>query len=269
MHRVTRPERIPTVLDAEQLAGFERDGFVVLRGAFERAAALRMQTEIWNEIGEEHGIHRADPTTWRPLPRSPRRAKTLPMNAELASERFQGAISDLLGHEDWERPGTWGGFLVNFPAPTDGAAWDVPTDTWHWDGPPDGDGLLIFSFYGTVAPGAGGTLILAGSHRLIADYYASLTPEERARPHKVHRKQFGTFDPWLAALTGRSAEPVADRAATFMRAESQVRGVPCRVVELTGEPGDVVYCNPGILHAAAPHHGTEPRVMRVKFFLMA
>ena len=78
----------------------------------------------------------------------------------MAGERFQGAISDLLGRDDWERPRTLGGFLVTFPDGSD-APWDVPDDQWHWDGDPTSNGLLIFSFYSDVRPRGGGTLLCA------------------------------------------------------------------------------------------------------------
>jgi ectoine hydroxylase-related dioxygenase (phytanoyl-CoA dioxygenase family) len=34
-----------------------------------------------------------------------------------------------------------------------------------------------------------------------------------------------------------------------------------RVVELTGEPGDVVFMHPHLLHAAAPNRSDSPRFM--------
>jgi len=43
-----------------------------------------------------------------------------------------------------------------------------------------------------------------------------------------------------------------------------VDGVPLRVVELTGEPGDMVFCHPVMVHCAAPNRGTRPRFMRIK-----
>jgi ectoine hydroxylase-related dioxygenase (phytanoyl-CoA dioxygenase family) len=33
------------------------------------------------------------------------------------------------------------------------------------------------------------------------------------------------------------------------------------VVELTGQPGDVVFLHPHVLHAAAPNDGDGPRLM--------
>ena len=56
----------------------------------------------------------------------------------------------------------------------------------------------------------------------------------------------------------------ADRTAAFMDGETIVEGVPLRVVELTGEPGDMVFCHPLMVHCAAPNRGTQPRFMRIK-----
>ena len=49
-----------------------------------------------------------------------------------------------------------------------------------------------------------------------------------------------------------------------MDRETVVDGVPLRVVELTGEPGDMVFCHPVMVHCAAPNRGTRPRFMRIK-----
>jgi hypothetical protein len=65
------------------------------------------------------------------------------------------------------------------------------------------------------------------------------------------------------ALTGQALSP-ADRIAAFMDRETTVEGVPLRVVELTGEPGDMVLCHPVMVHCVAPNQGTWPRLMRIK-----
>ena len=53
-----------------------------------------------------------------------------------------------------------------------------------------------------------------------------------------------------------------------MERATEVHGVPCRVVELTGEPGEAVFCNLGVLHAVAPNCSEQPRNMRVKFLFL-
>ena len=95
-----------------------------------------------------------------------------------------------------------------------------------------------------------------------------LPPDERAAPHRRHRRLLREWDPWLADLFDRTRTPDLDRRAAFAERESEVRGVPCRALELTGEPGDAVVCNLGMLHSAAPNHLDDPRVMRVKFLFL-
>jgi ectoine hydroxylase-related dioxygenase (phytanoyl-CoA dioxygenase family) len=70
------------------------------------------------------------------------------------------------------------------------------------------------------------------------------------------------------ALTGLAPSP-ANRVAAFMDRETVVDGVPLRVVELTGEPGDMVFCHPVIVHCAAPNRGARPRFMRIKQQVLA
>jgi hypothetical protein len=65
------------------------------------------------------------------------------------------------------------------------------------------------------------------------------------------------------ALTGQAPSP-ADRIAAFMDRETNVEGVPLRVVELTGEPGDMVFCHPLMVHCSTQNRGTRPRFMRIK-----
>ena len=255
------------VLSRDQLESFAERGYTYLRGAFSPELALRIQDEIWGELAAEHGIERDDRTTWSTPTCSPRKTKLSATAHEAANETFQEAASELIGDDDWKRPATWGGFLVTFPNAPAGTAWDVPKEIWHWDGPPGGRGLLIFSFVSSVPPAGGGTLVVEGSHRLVDDYYRSLSTAERAEPHKKHRKRFSAWHPWLAALTGRG-DPVDDRVAEFCDRTTSVHDVDVRVVELTDEPGDVVFCNLGLVHASNPNHADEPRMMRVKFLLL-
>lgn len=262
-----------SILTARDHARFESRGYVRLRQAFPRRAARAVADDIWDELRAEYGIERDDPATWRVPPRSPRRAKTSPLNAEVASPRFRAAIDDLLGTGRWQEPSNWGGFLVTFPTPKE-EPWKLTSTLWHWDReltePPtvrgtELPGLLIFTFFSAVPPRGGGTLLLSGSPRLVRAFYDNLTPEERALPHGEHRKRLYAWHPWLERLTGL-APAGGDRTALFMERETEVAGVPLRVVELTGEPGDAVYCNPWMVHApAGVNHHDRPRMMRSKF----
>ena len=181
----------------------------------------------------------------------------------LAEQIIEDA-ADLLGSGAWSPPKDWGRCLVTFPEP---GAWDVPTGLWHWDSPCElhlerPNALFVVSFIGSVAPRSGGTLILSGSPRLLIRQQRQGSAAQRdpaAKPwDRFHRSH-----PWLMALTGRAPSP-ADRIAAFMDRKTIVEGVPLRVVELTGEPGDMVFCHPVMVHCAAPNRGARPRFMRIK-----
>ncbi|HYX61151.1 MAG TPA: hypothetical protein VE888_19340 [Streptosporangiaceae bacterium] len=179
--------------------------------------------------------------------------------------RVRGVFDDLLGQAAWPPPRDWGRPLVTFPEP---GAWDVPTRLWHWDNPCDlhldhPRALFVVSFIGPVAPYGGGTLILSGSPRLLIQQERQLPVSQRRGSIATLRDRFHRSHPWLMALTGQAPSP-ADRIAAFMDRETTVEGVPLRVVELTGEPGDMVFCHPVVVHCVAPNRGTRPRFRRTK-----
>jgi len=154
----------------------------------------------------------------------------------------------LLGTDAWPHPADWGGALVTFPTAGD---WTVPTTGWHLDWPARGapGSQLLVKWLGYVTPvgaGGGGTLVIAGSHRLVADHLADTDPSDPGSSRTVREAIFGSH-PWFR-------EPRLDDGPV-------VRGVPVRVVELTGEPGDVVFLHPHLLHAAAPNCAATPRFM--------
>jgi hypothetical protein len=123
--------------------------------------------------------------------------------------------------------------------------------------------LFVASFIGPVGPQGGGTLILSGSPRLLIQQERRIPASQRRSPGATPWERFHRSHPWLMALTGLAPSP-ADRTAAFMDTETIVDGVPLRVVELTGEPGDMVFCHPVMVHCAAPNRGTRPRFMRIK-----
>jgi hypothetical protein len=45
---------------------------------------------------------------------------------------------------------------------------------------------------------------------------------------------------------------------------TETEGREIRIVELTGEPGDVVITHPWTLHCIAPNAGSQPRMMTSK-----
>jgi hypothetical protein len=256
--------QLPTLTPAD-IQRFERDGYVVVRQAFPRADALAMEERWWSELADTHGIRRDDRSTWHQIPGNLKAAKRDPVQAAILTGTVRGVFDDLLGTRTWSRPRDWGVTLVTFPEP---GSWDLPTRLWHWDNPcePHLDrarGLFVVSFIGPVAPRGGGTLILSGSPRLLIQQERELPPDQRRALDSKARERFSRLDPWLMALTGQAPSP-ADRIAAFMDGETVIGGVPLRVVELTGEPGDMVFCHPAMVHCRAPNRGPGPRFMRIK-----
>jgi hypothetical protein len=255
----------PTTLTPADIRRFERDGYLVVRRAFAPDDARAMERQWWQELEDAHGIRRDDRSSWRRLPGDLKAAKRDRLQARILTEHVRGVLDDLLGLGAWPPPRDWGRPLVTFPEP---GAWDVPTGHWHWDNVADlhldrPRALFVVSFIGSVAPGGGGTVIVSGSPRLLIKQQGRIPASERPGSIPEHWDRFYRSDPWLLALTGQVPSP-ADRMAAFMGAETSVGGVPLRVVELTGEPGDMVFCHPLIGHCAAPNRGDRPRFMRIK-----
>ena len=63
----------------------------------------------------------------------------------------------------------------------------------------------------------------------------------------------------IANQSGRERDP-DDRIARYLGAETSIDGVPLRVVELTGEPGDIVIMHCDTFHAVAPNRSSAPRM---------
>jgi hypothetical protein len=140
------------------------------------------------------------------------------------------------------------------------ARWTVPASIWHLDIPRLGDdavpGVQAFTFLGEVAPGGGGTLVVAGSHRL-------LNTGQRVRSKDVKKRL--RRKPYFTTLMDRQAP---DRAGLLGQL-AEVDGVPVEVVELTGRPGDVYLTDLRLLHTLAPNASRVPRIMLTQRFLRA
>jgi len=245
------------------VAEFQEHGFVRVPGAFPRADAAAMESRVWKWLERKYGARRDDPTTWTAAnPTGLQGLKSQAVFDAIGSDTLCAALDELVGAGRWERPREWGGFLVTFPS---GGRWAVPTRVWHTDfdfrGPADPPrGALVFSFLSDVPAGAGGTLAVAGSHRLIARFVAA-RPTAGREKMKVTRTTFLASDPWLRELT---APADAEGRSERLMQPSLVAGVSVRVVELTGDAGDVVIGHPWLLHAGAPNCGSAPRLMRVQ-----
>ena len=131
--------------------------------------------------------------------------------------------------------------------------WEVPRSIWHLDmprsaiiGPP---GPEMFTFLNRVEPKGGGTLVLAGSHRLLNDveYLSSKGVKKKLKRHAYFQE-----------LTGKSGD---DDRSRFMEDVGHIDDVPVQVVELTGDPGDVYFVDLRSLHSIGANTSDQPRMM--------
>ena len=249
------------MLTATQLAEFERTGIAKVEGVFTADEAARMRDVVWGELRARYGIERDDHTTWdRHPPTGMKNSKKHRAFAPTRGPALAEAFDQLFGPAAWARPKHYGQVLVTMP---NAPEWRVPTGLWHADFDYMPRRLSLFAvkywaLFGDVAPGGGATLQLAGSHRIAQRFIAGKPREELE--YKRTRDRIMRSHPWLKALCTADDDP--DRNARFMAAETDIDGIPARVVECTGRAGDVYVTHPWVMHAIAPNASDQPRFMR-------
>ena len=232
------------MLTPTQRDEFDRSGLLRLPGAVPGSDVALMRDRIWEFLPSSPDR----PETWAAGPaRHLQPLRKADAFAPMASERVIEALDDLLG--EWQRPKTWGLPLVTFP--DGGSPWRVPGTGWHvdsWGPEHELPGVTVFAFLLPVAASGGGTVVLAGSHRLVNRHIETTgtwkPAEVKAAAH-----------PWLVSAMAGERE-VGDEAV--------LDGVPVAVRELTGESGDVTLMHPRTLHAPAPNTAGTPRMMLVE-----
>jgi ectoine hydroxylase-related dioxygenase (phytanoyl-CoA dioxygenase family) len=244
------------MLTADELDVFERDGIVKLPSAFAADDATRMRDALWRELSARHGMDRDDRSTWTNLrPTGLKTTKSDRRAHAILSPTLRSVLDGLLG--EWVEPKHLGQVLVTMP---EGVPWALPHRQWHTDvGFETTPGAVkIWALLGELEPGGGGTPQVAGSHKVIARYLT--TTDERE--FKAVRDRVLRSDPWFRNLTAeeRSVDPMVP---------ADLDGLPVRVVELTGQPGDVYLTHPWILHSIAPNAAETPRMMRSGFIWRA
>ena len=244
----------------------------------------------------EHGILKNDPATWTlPMAFIGQGYNGAPFDA-CATQKLADACSDLVGSGRWineHEVGWWGHWPVNFAIGAD-QIWDVPADEWHIDTPDDGtfisapnQGSLAVCLFSKIGPRGGGTLICEGSHQIAIRFMK----ENPGLTQRDFNHLCAESHPYLRALSGRDggAGPGTDtgnargvNAAAFVRKQAErlqnaVKterisrfmdevhtdewGTKLRVVEITGEPGDVFLAHPFMFHSPSFNHSGVPRFM--------
>ena len=140
--------------------------------------------------------------------------------------------------------------------------WTVPNG-WHVDAPRLASGrrpgIQLFVFLDTVEPRGGGTLVVAGSHRLFS--------EGQFMRVRELRRNLCRYEYFRALYSQAPSEPL-ERAQLLNRVGS-VEGVSVEVVELTGAPGDAYFVDLRVLHTGAPNANDRPRMMATHRFVLS
>lgn len=159
--------------------------------------------------------------------------------------------------------GPWRGVaLPNLPGSD--ARWSVPHRHWHVDEPTTADrphpySLGAFVFVDRVAAGGGATVAMLGSPRRLRALAVDLAPG-RALTLDESTRGLARVEPWVDALLRPGSDPAA-RHRRFMIDGCVSADVPLRVVELIGEPGDLILMDLRCLHAPSANVGDRPRLI--------
>jgi len=254
-------------LSPEQRDAFERRGVLCLKGLFPADAVGRARARVYDQVAKI-GISEAG--GWRlPDGSKPRYPVTGLKTSRVVGNKhpevlalmqepaLRVTVDTLLGgrpfdHMIFKYP------QVLFTLPN-AETWMVP-DGWHSDSPrlASGEalGVQLFACLDRVAPGGGGTLVIAGSHRLLN--------ERRSMRMKEMKRHLLGHDYFRRLYSPRTEE-----RASVLHETSVIGDVEVTLVELTGEPGDAYFVDLRVLHSGAPNAAPRPRLMLTYRFARA
>jgi len=208
--------------------------------------------------------------------RRPRLGSEHAMNAVVQDPIFDGlaahlarTVDAIFGANRWyPATGAWRGVaLPNLPGAA--GAWQVPHQHWHFDEAPSIRArpwsLGAFVFLDRVVAGGGTTLVMTGSARRLRAHAAELAPD-RDLTLEESTTGLARVEPWVRELLDPDYRP--DRRRRFLDEGCVSRDVPLRIVELVGEPGDVVFMDPRSLHAPSANASAHARLV-VKMHVLA
>jgi len=249
------------MMTREQQDEFARSGILRLPGAIAPRDADAMCNRVWSALQKRHQVRREAPDTWQALRITG--THDLPKSetfAQIGSPQIREALDDLLGRGNWQPPERWGSLLVTFPESRD--PWSVPHQSWHLDFPakrstPGVFLVRLFICLARLVPGASGTLFVQGSHRLV-ESLCETEGVEKLRSAEA-REALVRKCSWIRDLCSRNAGD--GRVERFMDRAEVANDVELRVVEMTGDPGDVLLTHPLLLHAPSRNCSALPRIV--------
>lgn len=246
---------------------FERDpfvdqGVVALRGAFSRAEAEAMRSVIWSDFESRTQLRRNDPATW-PTGGPGFNLQSLKghpvFDPVVRNDALRVALDGIFGA--WTPPRRKATrLLVTFPTPE---PWVLPAE-WHLDGsfliPTEPvRSVQLWGLLDRVEPCGGGTLLLAGSHRLVEKYARGDLSEARRPGNGENWKRFMMSHPALHAIA-RGGTPEHPRRE-LLGEPHEVDGVRVQAIEVSGDPGDLFISHGATYHCVAPNTTRRPRLM--------
>ena len=249
-------------LSSAQLEEFSSRGLLRIRQVIERDVALELQSQLWERLAIA-GIRPGVPQSWQALSEEHlgehiKRTRKMKGMRAIYNDKSKAIASTMLSTRDVCND-TKPLLLLTFPGKhtyIDQAR--VPSTLWHTDTPflPNGVayGVILLVFLNRVSTGGGGTMVVAGSHRLFEQSESIV----RSKVAKRRLKQYPFFrDLFDKRLSNREL---------FLNREDCVRNVNVQVVELVGEPGDAVFVHGSCLHTLVRNFRDEPRMMVRGFF---
>ena len=249
------------MLSAEQHRCFSHRGLVHLEGllpADKVSAACAATRRVFDEAAAN--VDGSARPAVPPKLKLRRASESGPVRG-LFTVELMDTIVELAGGRSVRPMGNRGQYLVTMPNADE---WSVPPTIWHVDLPrlPSNClvGIQVFTFLSDVVPGGGGTLVVAGSHRL-------LNNGSRVRSRNIKNRLRRL--PYFRELMSRES---VDRERFLTEpgtAQDPDEGdVSLQVVELCGQPGDVYLTDMRLLHTLAPNATNEPRVMLTHRFVI-
>jgi Phytanoyl-CoA dioxygenase (PhyH) len=249
------------MLTPEQREEFDRSGIARLPGAVAQEVVQEMCASVWDTVERRAEVRRNDSSTWKAQRMTGFNDLPESLNFHrIATPAVCEALDSLFGTRKWERPERRFSMLVALPESD--KPWDVPSQGWHLDTPLvrglEGNyAVRIFVSLVKLSHGGGGTLFIAGSHRLLQRLFAKKTAE---RMHSADaRKALVRSSPWAKALF--SLDGKTDRVRRFINGTTTIDKQEVRVVEMTGEPGDVFLTHPALIHSISTNCSSEPRIV--------
>lgn len=242
---------------------FEATGLVKLPGLLPDQMTAPVLRLVHRKL-EQAGMRRKDAWCIESMAHIPSRRQSKKLLEEMRHERLLAdlATPELEAEVESAAGGTirpmmkWPQLLFTLP---EQGAWSLPHDIWHVDLPKLPNrrtvpGVQAFVLLDTVEAGGGGTVAVQGGHRLLYDipWLGS-----RQITHRLRR------EPYFRELLSKQA---GDRRR-FLRETVPHDGADLKVVEMTGERGDVYLMDMRLLHAAAPNVSDRPRIMWTQRFL--